>query len=76
MPSTMTIAELRQERGETLEEFAEAIGIASKGRASAIERGVEACSFDIALKVEELSQGRIDAAELNQDVAKARTKVA
>lgn len=68
---TMTIADLRRERGETLEAFAVKLGLSSKGQASDIERGGP-CSLRVALTLEELSNGRIDAATLNADVAAAR----
>lgn len=53
------------------EVFAASIGLASKGNVSVIERE-ERCSLDVALAIEALSGGRIDAARLNADVAKAR----
>ena len=70
--STFGIADLRRERGETLDEFARALGIASKGRISEIERGTLRPSLDVALKIEELSGGRIDAAAISPAVAAAR----
>jgi predicted transcriptional regulator len=71
----LTIADLRKELGLSLEAFAVAIGIASKGNASLIERDNRA-SLPVALAIEALSikdgVARIDAATLNADVAKAR----
>lgn len=72
MPGTFTIADLRRERQETLEQFAQTLGLKSKGQASQIERGEEPCSFEVALTLETLSTGRLDAAALNDKVALAR----
>lgn len=72
MASAFSISDLRREFGDTLEAFGVRLGIRSKGHVSQIENGAAACSFDIALKLEELSGGRIDAAALNADVARAR----
>lgn len=73
--TTFGIAELRRERGQTLVQFAEDLGIRSVGHLSQIIRGESPVSFDIALKLEELSGKRIDAATLNADVARARAGV-
>lgn len=70
-----TIADLRREREETLEQFAVALDLASKGQASEIER-TQRCSLRVALTIEELSGRRIDAATLNDDVASARRAAA
>ena len=67
----MKISDLRAELGLSLEEFAEKVGLASRGRMSVIERA-GLCSFKVALAIESLSQGRIDAADLNEDVRAAR----
>jgi DNA-binding XRE family transcriptional regulator len=67
----MQISDLRAELGLSLEEFAVRIGLSSKGYASELERGGR-CSLTVALAVERLSSGRIDAAALNSDVAEAR----
>lgn len=67
----MTVADLRRQRGESLEEFAATLGLKSKGSASEIE-SYGRCSLRVALTIEELSDGRIDAAWLNPDVAAAR----
>jgi len=64
----MTISELRAELGLTIAEFAAAVGLASKGQASQIERGLKP-SVRVALEIEKLSTGRIKAASLNEDVA-------
>jgi transcriptional regulator with XRE-family HTH domain len=66
------IAALRRERGESLAEFAAAIGCSSKGRMSEIERGRARPTVAQALRLEELSGGRIDAGALNADVRAAR----
>jgi len=70
--AALSIAGLRAERGETLEEFGRAIGVGSKGRVSEIERGVLSPTPEQALAIERLSGGRIDAAGLNALIAEAR----
>jgi transcriptional regulator with XRE-family HTH domain len=75
-PSEFGIADLRRERGETLEQFARAVGIASKGRMSEIEKGQAPVSLAVALAIEALSAGRIDAAALCPAVAAARRQPA
>jgi transcriptional regulator with XRE-family HTH domain len=67
----LTIAGLRAELGLSLEAFGAKIGLASKGNVSILERG-GACSLPVALVLETLSGGRLDAARLNDDVAAAR----
>lgn len=74
--STLSIQELRAELGMTQEEFAVRVGLSSKGGMSKIERGIDPVSLSVALAIEELSirdgLARIDAADLNADIAKAR----
>lgn len=65
----MTIAELRQEMGLTLKDFAEAVGLKSKGQMLLIERGTISPSAKVALRLEELSGGRLSASALNSTVA-------
>ncbi len=67
------IADLRTELGLSLEEFAARIGLASRGRMSVIERE-NRCAPGVALKIEELSGGRIDASDLNDIVRAARAE--
>jgi predicted transcriptional regulator len=67
----MNIADLRSEMGLSLEAFAAQIGLQSRGRMSVIERE-NRCSLDVALKIEDLSGGRVDAADLSEDVRAAR----
>lgn len=74
MPSIITVSDLRQERGETLEEFGRAIGVNSKGRVSEYIRD-NRFPLNAALALQELSGGRIDAAELCDDVRRARAGV-
>jgi hypothetical protein len=69
--AALTIADLRREMGLSLAEFGALIGLASKGNVSLIERGAP-CSLTVALAIEKLSGGRIDAAHLSADVAAAR----
>ncbi|WP_288016476.1 hypothetical protein [Microcystis phage Mae-JY04] len=67
----MNIAELRAEMGVSQEEFAALIGLSSKGNVSIIERE-NRCGLRVALKIEQLSGGRIDAASLNDEVRVSR----
>lgn len=62
---------LRRERGETGEQFGAAIGL-SKSKVSELEAGKYPPSVGVALEIEALSGGRIDAAALCEDVRKAR----
>lgn len=74
--NSLSIADLRAEMGLSQEEFGNRIGLASKGGVSKIERGLDAVSVSVALAIEALSirdgVARIDAADLNADVAKSR----
>ena len=74
MSEPLSIKDLRLSLGLTLEEFAREIGLTSKGHASEVERAGH-CSLRVALAVEELSGGRIDAASLNEEVRLARHAV-
>lgn len=69
------IVALRREMGLSQTEFGAAIGLASKGKVSVLELSGRA-SLQVALKIEDLSRvdgvPRIDAAQLNDDVARAR----
>ena len=69
------IIALRRQMQLSQSDFGEIIGLASKGKVSVLETSGRA-SLPVALKIEELSiqKGfpRIDAAELNEDVARAR----
>jgi DNA-binding XRE family transcriptional regulator len=67
----MNIAELRAEMGVSQEEFAALIGLSSKGNVSIIERE-NRCGLRVALKIEQLSEGRVDAASLNDEVRLSR----
>ena len=71
-PPVTRIAALRQKRGETLEQFGAAIGVTSKGRMSELERGIRPVTPEQALAIEKLSDGAIDAADLNPIIAAAR----
>jgi len=68
----MDIAALRAELGLSLGEFAKLLGLASKGYVSQLERGEVRCSVPVALALERISGGRIDAGEQNADVALVR----
>ncbi len=71
MEEPLTIEALRRELGLNQTEFAFKIGLANKASVSLLERGGP-CSLPVALKIEELSGGRINAADLNEDVRAAR----
>lgn len=75
MAKPLTIADLRAELGLSLEAFGERIGLLSKGNVSMIERGLLTPSLPVALAIEDLSGGRIDAATLNDDVRAARARI-
>ena len=63
----MTVSELRAELQATMEAFAAMIGVSSKSYVADIER-TGRCSVRVALRIEELSNGRIPAASLNDDI--------
>lgn len=71
MTVQLSIADLRRELGLNQAEFALRIGLANKASVSLLERGGP-CSLPVALAIEQLSQGRINAADLNEDVKAAR----
>jgi DNA-binding XRE family transcriptional regulator len=71
MDKQLTIEALRRELGLTQIEFAHKIGLANKASVSLLERGGP-CSLPVALAIERLSDGRIDAGDLNDDVRAAR----
>lgn len=73
-PST-PIRALRDSLGLTLEAFAAAVELRSKGQASEIERTMR-CSPEVALRIERLSSGAIDAGVLNATIALARQGIA
>lgn len=75
MESPLTIEALRREMGLNQAEFAQRLGLANKASVSLLERGGP-CSLPVALRLEELSGGRIDAGALNEDVALARRPLA
>lgn len=66
----LTVASLRAELGLTLAEMGERIGL-SKSQMHEVESTGRA-SLRVALAIEELSERRIDAAGLNDDVRAAR----
>ena len=68
----MRISEYRDGHlGITQEAFAAALGFKSKGFVSDIEKS-NRCSAKVALAIEAHSNGLVDAATLNDDVAAAR----
>lgn len=71
MENPLTIEALRRQLGLNQAQFAERLGLANKASVSLLERGGP-CSLAVALRLEELSGGSIDAAKLNADVAAAR----
>lgn len=58
--------------GLTLEQFGERIGLSSKGQVSIIERE-NRCGLRVALAIEALSLGRINASTLCEEVKLARS---
>lgn len=66
----LSIADLRRELGLTLAEMGERVGL-SKSQMHDAEAKNRA-SLGVALRIEELSGGRIDAAAINEDVRLAR----
>lgn len=64
----MTIAELRKSLNMSLADFAKALGFKSRTHAFDLEAGTYTPSVSVALKIEELSCGKISAASLNKDV--------
>jgi transcriptional regulator with XRE-family HTH domain len=70
-PLGMEITALRKELGLSQEAFAVRVGLKSKGHVSTLER-TGAASLRVALEIERLSEGRINAADLNPDVALVR----
>lgn len=69
----MDIVALRNELNLSQQELAELCGLSSKGHVSQIERGEAKPSVAVALKIEELSSGRISADALNDDVRLVRS---
>lgn len=72
MTKSLSIAELRASMGLSQAAFAQRIGLENKASVSLIERGLRQPTPDQAMAIEALSQGRIDAAQLNSVVALAR----
>lgn len=58
------LAAYRKSQQLTQTQFASAFGLRSKGHWSRIERGLEACPLRLALRIEELSEGKISATEI------------
>lgn len=69
-PAQLTVSALRSELGLTLAEMGERIGL-SKSQMHDVEKS-ERASLTVALEIERLSGGRIDAADLNDGVREAR----
>lgn len=69
-PQGVSVAALRAELTLTLAEMGERIGL-SKSQMHEVER-TDRASLRVALAIEELSGGRIDAAALSDDVRVAR----
>jgi DNA-binding transcriptional regulator YdaS (Cro superfamily) len=70
----MTITEYRASHGLTMEAFGATIG-RSKGHMSEIER-TNRCSPRLALAIEKATDGQVDAASLNDEIADARRQAA
>ena len=65
---------LRTDRNETGEQFGALIGL-SKGKVSELERGLFTPSVAVALRIEAVSNGTIDASDLSADVRAAREAI-
>lgn len=70
----MTVAEFRKHKTWTLEYLAAQLG-KTKGHLYAIEQS-NRCSARLALNIEKLSEGLVDAASLNDEIAEARKAAA
>jgi transcriptional regulator with XRE-family HTH domain len=70
----MTITEYRKEHGLTIEDFAARIG-RSKGHACDIENAGR-CSAKLAMAIEAATNGQVNAASLNDEIAAARKQAA
>lgn len=68
---SMDIRQYRKSRGLSVREFAAALELRSAGYLCDIER-LNRCSPKVALAIEAHSNGLVDAATLNADVAAAR----
>lgn len=72
MQDASPIRQLRERLGLNQVDFGAQLGLSSKGHVSELERTGK-CSVRIALKLEELSDGALDAADLSSDVAMVRS---
>lgn len=66
-----TIRQLRKDLDITLAELSRQVGLKGKASAWEMER-TNRCSPDVALALERLSRGRLDASDLNDIIARAR----
>lgn len=69
-----TISEYRETEGLTLEAFGLLVG-KSKGHIHEVERSMR-CSAKLALAIEAATNGKVDAATLNDEIASARKAAA
>jgi DNA-binding transcriptional regulator YdaS (Cro superfamily) len=70
----MDISAYRSERGLSLEAFGAMVG-KSKGHIHEVESTMR-CSAKLALAIEEATEGAVDAASLNDEIANARKAAA
>lgn len=63
----MDLATYRRSKGLTQAQFARVAGLRSKGYLSRIETGSDKCPLKLALRLEDLSDGKIRAIELVSD---------
>lgn len=70
----LTISQYRKDNGLTLEAFA-ALVDKSKGHMSEVENTMR-CSAKLALAIETATSGKINAADLNDEIASARKAAA
>ena len=72
--SMSTITQYRKDHELTLEAFADKVG-KSKGHMSEVENTMR-CTAKLALDIERVTNGEVDAADLSEDVAEARRSAA
>ena len=68
------LAQYRKDKGLTLEAFAALVG-KSKGHLHEVESTMR-CTAKLALDIERVTNGAVDAASLNDDIAAARKQAA
>lgn len=70
-----SIKDIRHELGLNQTNFAKLVGVSSKSQVSEIESGKYRPSLKVALEIERLSGGRINASDLNDEVRASRAVI-